>query len=52
MKNMTESALLETQHGDEEMQRLQKSMASIDDSAKKIQSIIHIIDDIAFQTNI
>jgi len=52
MKNMTESALLETQHGDEEMQRLQQSMASIDDSAKKIQSIIHIIDDIAFQTNI
>lgn len=52
MKSMTESALLETQHGDEEMQRLQQSMASIDDSAKKIQGIIHIIDDIAFQTNI
>lgn len=52
MKNMTESALLETRHGDEEMQRLQQSMASIDTSSKQIQSIIHIIDDIAFQTNI
>ncbi|MEY8353637.1 methyl-accepting chemotaxis protein [Lachnospiraceae bacterium 54-53] len=52
MKNMTEAALLETRQGDEEMQRLQQSMASIDASSKKIQSIIHIIDDIAFQTNI
>lgn len=52
MKSMTEAALLETRQGDEEMQRLLQSMASIDTSSKKIQSIIHIIDDIAFQTNI
>lgn len=52
IKNMTESAILETRQGDEEMKRLQESMASIDSSSKKIQEIIHIIDDIAFQTNI
>ncbi|QIB70564.1 HAMP domain-containing protein [Aminipila butyrica] len=52
MKNITQEALLETQRGDDEMQRLKQSMASIDTSAKKIQSIIRIIDDIAFQTNI
>ena len=52
IKNMTESAILETRQGDEEMKRLQESMGSIDTSSKKIQEIIHIIDDIAFQTNI
>lgn len=52
IKDMTESAILETRQGDEEMKKLQESMASIDSSSKKIQEIIHIIDDIAFQTNI
>ncbi|MGC6176723.1 methyl-accepting chemotaxis protein [Lacrimispora sp. 38-1] len=52
IKNMTESAILETRQGDEEMKKLLESMASIDSSSKKIQEIIHIIDDIAFQTNI
>lgn len=52
IKNVTESAILETRQGDEEMKRLQESMGSIDISSKKIQEIIHIIDDIAFQTNI
>lgn len=52
IKDMTESAILETRQGDEEMKKLQESMATIDSSSKKIQEIIHIIDDIAFQTNI
>lgn len=52
IKDVTESAILETRQGDEEMKKLQESMASIDSSSKKIQEIIHIIDDIAFQTNI
>lgn len=52
MKDITESALLETQRGNEEMGRLLESMASIDEFSKKIQSIVKIIDDIAFQTNI
>jgi methyl-accepting chemotaxis protein len=52
MKDMTESALLETQRGNEEMERLLQSMANIDEFSKKIQSIVKIIDDIAFQTNI
>lgn len=52
IKSATESALLETTQGNEEMNRLLTSMGSIDDSAKQIQSIIRIIDDIAFQTNI
>ena len=52
IKDMTESAILETRQGDEEMKKLQESMVSIDSSSKKIQEIIHIIDDIAFQTNI
>ena len=52
IKDMTESAILETRQGDEEMKKLQESMVSIDFSSKKIQEIIHIIDDIAFQTNI
>lgn len=52
IKNMTESAILETRQGDEEMKKLQESMASIDSFSKKIQEIIHMIDDIAFQTNI
>lgn len=52
MKNITESALLETQRGNEEMERLLQSMANIDDFSKKIQNIVKIIDDIAFQTNI
>ncbi len=52
IKNMTEAAILETRQGDEEMKKLLESMASIDSSSKKIQEIIHIIDDIAFQTNI
>lgn len=52
MKNITQEALLETQRGDGEMQRLKESMASIDVSSKQIQGIIRIIDDIAFQTNI
>lgn len=52
MKDMTESALLETQRGNEEMERLLESMAKIDEFSKKIQSIVKIIDDIAFQTNI
>ena len=52
MKDMTEAALLETRRGNEEMERLLESMASIDEFSKKIQSIVKIIDDIAFQTNI
>lgn len=52
MKNTTESAMNETRQGNEEMQRLLESMASIDASSKKIQQVIRIIDDIAFQTNI
>ncbi|WP_313342688.1 methyl-accepting chemotaxis protein [Lacrimispora sp.] len=52
MKDATESALLETQRGNEEMERLLQSMANIDEFSKRIQSIVKIIDDIAFQTNI
>lgn len=52
MKSMAEAALQETREGDGEMQRLLQSMGSIDTSSKKIQGIIHMIDDIAFQTNI
>lgn len=52
MKDITESALLETQRGNEEMERLLQSMANIDEFSKKIQNIVKIIDDIAFQTNI
>ncbi len=52
MKGITESALLETQRGNEEMERLLRSMASIDEYSRKIQNIVKIIDDIAFQTNI
>ena len=52
MKNTTEAAMLETQQGNQEMERLLESMASIDASSKKIQQVIRIIDDIAFQTNI
>ncbi len=52
MKEITESALSETQRGNVEMGRLLESMANIESFSKKIQSIVKIIDDIAFQTNI
>lgn len=52
MKDATRAALMETRQGNEEMQKMLQSMQSIDGSSKKIQGIIHAIDDIAFQTNI
>lgn len=52
MNHMTKSALIEIQQGDQEMQKMLQSMESIDSSAKQIQHIIRVIDDIAAQTNI
>ncbi len=52
MQNMTQAALLETRQGNEEMQKMLQSMETIDSSSKQIQGIIHVIDDLAFQTNI
>lgn len=52
MQNMTQTALEETQSGREKMQEMLAAMQNIDDFSKKIQSIIHYIDDISAQTNI
>lgn len=52
MQNMTQTALQETQSGREKMQEMLAAMQNIDDFSKKIQSIIHYIDDISAQTNI
>lgn len=52
MQNMTQTALQETQSGREKMQQMLTAMQNIDDFSKKIQSIIHYIDDISAQTNI
>jgi methyl-accepting chemotaxis protein len=52
MQNTAQSALTETAQGNEEMGKMLQSMESIDSFSKKIQGIIHLIDDIAFQTNI
>ncbi len=52
MQNTAQAALSETDQGNQEMQKMLQSMASIDSSSKKIQDIIHMIDDVAFQTNI
>lgn len=52
MQNTAQAALTETAQGNEEMGKMLQSMESIDSFSKKIQGIIHMIDDIAFQTNI
>ena len=52
MQNTAQEALMETAQGNEEMGKMLQSMESIDSFSKKIQGIIHMIDDIAFQTNI
>lgn len=52
MQNAAQAALTETAQGNEEMGKMLQSMKSIDSFSKKIQGIIHMIDDIAFQTNI
>ncbi len=40
------------ENGEREMQTLSEAMGAISQSSKKIQSIINVIDDIAFQTNL
>lgn len=52
MQQMAKAALNETENSNAEMQKMLGSMQSISASSKKIQDIIHIIDDISFQTNI
>lgn len=52
MQDMTQTALQETQSGREKMQQMLTAMQNIDDFSKKIQSIIHYIDEISAQTNI
>lgn len=52
MQQMAKAALAETEQSNAEMQKMLGSMQSINASSKKIQDIIHIIDDISFQTNI
>ena len=52
MQQMAKAALAETEQSNAEMQKMLGSMQSISASSKKIQDIIHIIDDISFQTNI
>lgn len=52
MRDMTQTALQETQRGNQAMRQMLGSMESIDASSKKIKDIIHVINDIAYQTNI
>lgn len=52
VQSTAQTALMETQQGDQEMKKMLQSMESIDSSSKKIQNIIKMINDIAFQTNI
>ncbi|MGZ3771901.1 MAG: methyl-accepting chemotaxis protein, partial [Bdellovibrio sp.] len=39
-------------NGEEEVKKLIEAMSEITDSSKKIEEIIHIVDDIAFRTNL
>lgn len=50
--DLSRQAGAEVGRGDEQMQRLQQSMQEIRQTSREIASIIKIIDDIAFQTNI
>lgn len=49
---LTLTAQKDAQHGNDQMQKMLKSMAAINESSAKISNIIKVIDDIAFQTNI
>ena len=49
---LSNSAQLKAQKGNNQMQSLQGAMDKINDSSNNISKIIKVIDDIAFQTNI
>ncbi|MBC3796042.1 methyl-accepting chemotaxis protein [Acetobacterium tundrae] len=49
---LTLTAQKDAEHGNTQMQGMLQSMEAINESSSKISSIIMVIDDIAFQTNI
>lgn len=49
---LSQTSLMLSQNGSEEMNTLVRAMDEINVVSKKIEEIIHVIDDIAFQTNL